>query len=108
MKSDAIVPHELWSERGATILYLLRDGVLLGALSLEDGIRDESRRAVQGLHSAGIEVAMVTGDAANVASAVARDLGIDEVFAEVLPEHKLSGSRTCSVGGAGWRWLGTA
>ena len=88
MKSDAIVPHELWSERGATILYLLRDGVLLGALSLEDGIRDESRRAVQGLHSAGIEVAMVTGDAANVASAVARDLGIDEVFAEVLPEHK--------------------
>ena len=88
VKSDAIVPHELWSERGATILYLLRDGVLLGALSLEDGIRDESRRAVQGLHSAGIEVAMVTGDAANVASAVARDLGIDEVFAEVLPEHK--------------------
>ena len=41
-----------------------------------------------GLHAVGVEVAMVTGDAANVASAVARDLGIDEVFAEVLPENK--------------------
>ena len=57
-------------------------------LRLEDGIRNESRQAIDGLHAAGIEVAMVTGDAANVASAVARDLGIDEVFAEVLPEHK--------------------
>lgn len=86
--TDAIVPHEAWSACGATILYLLSDGVLLGALSLEDGIRDESRRAVEGLRAVGIEVAMVTGDAANVASAVARDLGITEVFAEVLPEHK--------------------
>ena len=86
--TDAIVPHEEWSARGATILYLLRDGVLQGALSLEDRIRGESRSAIDGLHAAGIEVAMVTGDAANVAAAVARDLGIDEVFAEVLPENK--------------------
>ncbi len=86
--TDAIVPHEEWSARGATILYLLRDGVLQGALSLEDHIRDESRSAIDGLHAAGVEVAMVTGDAANVAAAVARDLGIDEVFAEVLPENK--------------------
>ena len=88
LQTGAVVPHEEWSARGATILYLLSDGVLLGALSLEDGIRNESRQAIDGLHAAGIEVAMVTGDAANVASAVARDLGIDEVFAEVLPEHK--------------------
>ena len=59
-----------------------------GALSLEDRIRDESRSAIDGLHAAGVEVAMVTGDAVNVAAAVARDLGIDEVFAEVLPENK--------------------
>ena len=88
LQTGAIVPHEEWSARGAPILYLLSDGVLLGALSLEDGIRDESRQAIDGLHTAGIEVAMVTGDAGNVASAVARDLGIDELFAEVLPEHK--------------------
>jgi Cu2+-exporting ATPase len=43
---------------------------------------------VDGLHQRGVRVAMITGDAQNVADAVARDLGIDEVFAEVLPEHK--------------------
>ena len=108
VETDAIVPHEEWSARGATILYLLRDGVLLGALSLEDRIRDESRRSIDGLHAVGIEVAMVTGDAANVASAVARDLGIDEVFARCFPSTSLSGSRSCRAAGAGWRWSETA
>lgn len=88
LTSEGIAPHREWSERGATILYVLRDGVLFGALSLEDRIRPESRAAVAELHAAGVEVAMVTGDARNVAEAIARDLGIDEVFAEVLPEHK--------------------
>ena len=50
--------------------------------------RPESREAISQLHAEGIRVAMITGDARNVAEAVARDLGIDEVFAEVLPEHK--------------------
>jgi Cu2+-exporting ATPase len=70
------------------VLYLLRDGALIGAFALEDRVREESRRAVADLHDAGVRVAMITGDARNVAEAIARDLAIDEVFAEVLPEHK--------------------
>lgn len=77
-----------WIERGATVLYVLRDGALAGALALEDRVREESRVAIDALHRAGVEVAMVTGAAHNVAETVARNLGIDEVFAEVLPEHK--------------------
>jgi Cu2+-exporting ATPase len=60
----------------------------LGAVALEDEIRPESRQAVDALHDLGIRVAMITGDARQVADVVARDLGIDEVFAEVLPEDK--------------------
>jgi Cu2+-exporting ATPase len=60
----------------------------VGAVAVEDEVRDESRQAVDALHRRGVRVAMVTGDAHQVANAVAADLGIDEVFAEVLPEHK--------------------
>jgi len=79
---------EQWRARGATVLYLLRNGEVTGSLALEDEVRPESREAVALLHALGVQVAMVTGDARSVAEAVAADLGIDEVFAEVLPEHK--------------------
>jgi P-type Cu2+ transporter len=77
-----------WRGRGASVLFVITDGTISGAIALEDSVRDESRAAVEGLHKRGIRVAMITGDARNVAEAVAGDLGIDEVFAEVLPEHK--------------------
>ncbi|PPF77854.1 heavy metal translocating P-type ATPase [Subtercola sp. Z020] len=77
-----------WSERGATVLHVLRNGDVLGALALEDGIRPESREAVDALHARGVTVAMITGDSHTVANAVAARLGIDEVFSEVLPEDK--------------------
>ena len=57
-------------------------------MALEDEPRSESHEAVELLHDRGLRVAMITGDARQVADAVARDLGIDEVFAEVLPEDK--------------------
>jgi Cu2+-exporting ATPase len=79
---------EGWKARGATILHLIRDGRISGALALEDEIRSESREAVKALHEQVIRVVMITGDARQVADAVAADLGIDEVFAEVLPEDK--------------------
>jgi len=63
-------------------------GQVVGALALEDGIRPEARAAVDGLRRLGVRVAMITGDARPVAEAVAAELGIDEVFAEVLPEDK--------------------
>jgi P-type Cu2+ transporter len=77
-----------WVERGATVLHLVRDGEVIGSLALEDAVRPESRQAVDALHARGVRVAMVTGDARSVAQAVADDLGVDEVFAEVLPEEK--------------------
>jgi Cu2+-exporting ATPase len=79
---------ERWRARGATVLTVLRDGRVVGAIALEDEIRPESRDAVRALHDERIRVVMITGDARQVAEAVARDLGVDEVMAEVLPEDK--------------------
>ena len=77
-----------WRKEGAIILHVLADGEVIGALRLADEIRPESRDAVDALHSAGAQVVMITGDAQAVADTVARDLGIDRVFAGVRPEHK--------------------
>jgi len=77
-----------WKRRGAAVLFLLEEDKVLGAFALEDQVRNESREAVDALHALGMNVAMITGDAEQVAAAVARELGIDEFFAEVLPEHK--------------------
>ncbi|HSK75330.1 MAG TPA: heavy metal translocating P-type ATPase [Thermoanaerobaculia bacterium] len=62
----------------------------LAVFAIADAVREESREAVRRLHEQGIEVIMMTGDATAVAQAVAQDLGIDTVFAEVLPEQKAS------------------
>jgi P-type Cu2+ transporter len=77
-----------WAERGAAILHVVRNGDVLGAIALEDEIRPESRQVVDELHRRGLRVAMLTGDALEVARAVAQELGVDELFAEVLPEDK--------------------
>jgi Cu2+-exporting ATPase len=77
-----------WRSRGASVLFVIVDGALTGLITLEDRVRDASRQAVAGLHEHGVRVAMITGDARNVADTVAAELGIDEVFAEVLPENK--------------------
>jgi len=88
------IPRELqeqtqpWVERGASVLHVVRTGQVIGALSLEDEIRADSRQAVAALQSRGLKVAMITGDAQQVAEAVAGKLGIDEVFAQVLPQDK--------------------
>jgi P-type Cu2+ transporter len=88
------VPEELhaavagWTSRGAAVLHLVRDDRVVGALALEDEVRPEARDAVADLRRMGVEVAMITGDARQVADAVGRDLGLDTVFAEVLPEDK--------------------
>ncbi|MBN2625014.1 MAG: heavy metal translocating P-type ATPase [Acidimicrobiales bacterium] len=80
---------EQWKGRGAAVLYLVRgDAEVVGVLALEDEVRPEARQAVADLQAMGVDVVMITGDAREVAEAVGRDLGIDEVFAEVLPEDK--------------------
>ena len=97
---------ETWKTRGASILFLIENNSVLGAFALEDEVRNESHEAVRALHAMGVKVAMITGDAQQVAAAVAEELGIDEFFAEVLPEDKdskvaelqLRGHRVAMVG----------
>ena len=74
--------------RGQTTVYLLEDGEAIAVFGLADRVREESRAAVDALHKMGVKVVMLTGDAQAVADSVAEDLGIDTVFAEVLPEEK--------------------
>jgi len=71
-----------------TVIYMVVDNQVVAAFALADVIREASKHAIQRLHEMNIEVAMLTGDSQHVADAVARELGIDTVFAEVLPEHK--------------------
>jgi Cu2+-exporting ATPase len=77
-----------WGERGQTVVYLVEGGRVLAAFALADVIRPESRAAVAMLKQQGVRVAMLTGDSEDVASWVAAELGIDEYFAQVLPQHK--------------------
>lgn len=79
---------DAWAHRGSSILHVARGDDVVGAIALEDEIRPESRQAVEELHRLGVRVAMITGDAGQVAESVAAELGIEEVFAEVLPEDK--------------------
>jgi P-type Cu2+ transporter len=71
-----------------TVVYLTTIEEIIAAISIADVIRPESKQAIEVLHKMGIEVAMLTGDSQAVAKAVAKQLGIERVFAEVLPEHK--------------------
>jgi P-type Cu2+ transporter len=73
---------------GQGVIYLLEGERALAAFAVADAVRPESPEAVRRLHDLGIEVAMLTGDAKAVADAVARQLGIDTVIAQVLPEEK--------------------
>jgi len=77
-----------WREKGGAVLYVVVDGEVVGAFTTTDPVRKESKAAVDALHARGIEVALITGDSQAVADAVARTLGIDEVFAQVLPDDK--------------------
>jgi Cu2+-exporting ATPase len=76
--------------RGAATLFVIEDGVVTGAIGLEDEVRPESRAAVEQLQGLGMKVVMLTGDSRQVAQTVADELGIDEFRAEVLPENKHS------------------
>jgi Cu2+-exporting ATPase len=76
------------STKGQTVIYLVQENEIIAVFALADVIRPESKAAVRKLHEMGIKVAMLTGDSRAVAKAVADELGIDQYFAEILPEHK--------------------
>nr|WP_229781612.1 copper-translocating P-type ATPase [Agromyces mediolanus] len=85
---EALPASAPWADGGSTVLHVLVDGQVAGALALDDEIRPESREAVDALHALDIQVVMITGDAEPVARRVAGELGIDRVFAGVRPEDK--------------------
>jgi Cu2+-exporting ATPase len=109
---SASVPRDLQtaaetaSKEGKTVVYVVEDTAVHGIIVLADLIRSESKEAVADLRQLGKRVAMLTGDSEGVAAWVARELGITEYFAEVLPEHKAEmvkrlqadGSRVAMVG----------
>jgi Cu2+-exporting ATPase len=79
---------------GKTVVFTVIDGELAGVFALADKIREESRKAVLDLKASGIKVYMLTGDAEEVAKSVAGELGIDEYFAQVLPDQKAEKIKT--------------
>jgi len=76
------------ADQGKTVVYVLADQQIIGAIALADIIRPESREAIRRLKAMGIQSIMLTGDAAAVARWVAAELGLDDYFAEVLPHQK--------------------
>lgn len=88
-----------WTSEGRTVLYVIRNNVVIGALAVEDEIRPESSEAVKALHGLGLRVAMITGDSQAVADSVAKRLAIDEVAAQVLPADKAAAVKRFQSGG---------
>jgi Cu2+-exporting ATPase len=78
------------AEQGKTVVFVLVDGSLHGAVALADIIRAESKEAVAALKGMGVKCMMLTGDSKQVAKWVAYELGLDEYFAEVLPDEKVA------------------
>ncbi|MDB5296847.1 MAG: heavy metal translocating P-type ATPase, partial [Phycisphaerales bacterium] len=83
------VRSEALAALGRTPMFAAVDGTLAGLVAVADPVRPESKGAVAAMHRLGLEVVMVTGDNRRTAEAVARQVGIDRVFAEVLPEGKV-------------------
>jgi Cu2+-exporting ATPase len=95
-------------EKGQTLVYLVQARQVMAAFALADVVRPESHEAVEQLHAMGIEVAMLTGDAEQVARTVAEELGIDRYFAEVLPSTRTRRSPSCSALASMSLWSATA
>ena len=77
-----------WEEEGKTVMLAMVEGRLAGAIAVADTIKDQAREAIEELKGMGMEVYMLTGDQERTAQAIARQVGIDHVIAQVLPDHK--------------------
>jgi Cu+-exporting ATPase len=89
--------NELFGQ-GKTIMFLALDSQVVGIIALADTLKPNAKEAVKELHKMGIETVMLTGDNRRTAEAIAREVGIDHVLAEVLPEHKAEEVRKLQEG----------
>lgn len=96
----------LLGDAGKSPLYAAVDGRLSALLAVSDPIKETSAQAVQSLHALGLKVAMITGDNRRTAEAIALQLGIDDVVAEVLPEGKVQAVRELGSGGRKVAFIG--
>jgi Cu+-exporting ATPase len=85
-------------DEGKSPLYAAIDGKLAAVIAVSDPIKDTTPAAIKALHALGLQVAMITGDNKRTANAIARQLGIDEVVAEVLPEGKVDAVKRLRTG----------
>ena len=105
MKREGVAIDELrdvaakLGEAGRTPFYAAVDGVLAAVIAVADPIKADTPQAIAALHKLGLKVAMITGDNRATAEAIARQLGIDEVVAEVLPEGKVDALEKLKLGG---------
>jgi Cu+-exporting ATPase len=79
---------ERLAQEGKTPVYVAADATAIGVIAVADTLKPSARAAVEALHAMGIDVAMITGDNARTAAAIAHQVGIDRVLAEVLPQDK--------------------
>jgi cation-transporting ATPase V len=93
---DLVLPDHLAAaaaqleEQGRTAVFVGRDGQVVGVLAVADTVKDDARDVVRQLHAIGLQVALITGDNARTAEAIAKQVGIDRVLAEVLPQDKVT------------------
>jgi Cu+-exporting ATPase len=98
--SDLLKDAEAWQENARTVVWVAFDNEVAGILAIADPIKESSAEAIKALHGLGLKVIMCTGDNRKTAEAVARELGIDEVHAEVMPQDKIDIIRKLKAEGA--------
>ena len=106
--SSGLARADTLAAAGKTTLFAAVDGRYAGLLAVADVVKESSARAVAALRDMGIETAMITGDSRLAAAAIAAEVGIDSVLAEVLPGGKAAEIKKLQAAGMKWRWSATA
>ena len=100
LPENLVQEADAWQEQARTVVWIAIDDTAAGILGIADPIKGSSAEAIKALHELGIKVIMCTGDNRKTAEAVARELGIDEIHAEVVPEDKIEIVRKLKASGA--------